>query len=287
MSEEQQNVEHFAFNADIQQLMGLIINTFYTNKEIFLRELISNASDALDKIRYISLTEPVTDTNYKIDIFPDKATNSLILRDTGIGMSKADLINNLGTIAKSGTKAFMEALSQGADISMIGQFGVGFYSAFLVADRVTVISKAHNEDKQWRWESTAGGTFTVIEDDGENLGRGTKIILALKSDNVEFLEERKLKDLVKKHSEFISFPISLQVEKTTEKEISDDEEEEDKKEDDVEIKEDKKDKKKKKIKEVSTELEQLNVNKPIWMKKAEEVTKEEYSSFYKSLTNDW
>jgi len=287
MSEEQQNVEHFAFNADIQQLMGLIINTFYTNKEIFLRELISNASDALDKIRYISLTEPVSDTTYKIDIIPDKATNSLILRDTGIGMSKADLINNLGTIAKSGTKAFMEALSQGADISMIGQFGVGFYSAFLVADRVTVISKAHNEDKQWRWESTAGGTFTVVEDDSENIGRGTKIILALKSDNVEFLEERKLKDLVKKHSEFISFPISLQVEKTTEKEISDDEEEEDKKEDDVEIKEDKKDKKKKKIKEVSTELEQLNVNKPIWMKKAEEVTKEEYSSFYKSLTNDW
>ena len=287
MSEEQQNVEHFAFNADIQQLMGLIINTFYTNKEIFLRELISNASDALDKIRYVSLTEAVSDTTYKIDIIPDKATNSLILRDTGIGMSKADLINNLGTIAKSGTKAFMEALSQGADISMIGQFGVGFYSAFLVADRVTVISKAHNEDKQWRWESTAGGTFTVVEDDSENIGRGTKIILALKSDNVEFLEERKLKDLVKKHSEFISFPISLQVEKTTEKEISDDEEEEDKKEEDVEIKEDKKDKKKKKIKEVSTELEQLNVNKPIWMKKPEEVTKEEYASFYKSLTNDW
>ena len=287
MSEEQQNVEHFAFNADIQQLMGLIINTFYTNKEIFLRELISNASDALDKIRYVSLTEAVTDTNYKIDIIPDKATNSLILRDTGIGMSKADLINNLGTIAKSGTKAFMEALSQGADISMIGQFGVGFYSAFLVADRVTVISKAHGEDKQWRWESTAGGTFTVVEDDSEDLVRGSKIILTLKSDNVEFLEERKLKDLVKKHSEFISFPISLQVEKTTEKEISDDEDEEEKKEDDVEIKEDKKDKKKKKIKEVSTELEQLNVNKPIWMKKAEEVTKEEYSSFYKSLTNDW
>jgi len=270
--------------------MGLIINTFYTNKEIFLRELISNASDALDKIRYRSLTDPDIvgeQKNFKIDIIPDKATNTLILRDTGIGMTKQELITNLGTIAKSGTKAFMEALSQGADISMIGQFGVGFYSAFLVADKVTVISKSPEDDKQWRWESTAGGTFSVVEDDSEPLGRGSKVILAIKSDNVEFLEERKLKDLVKKHSEFISFPISLQVEKTTEKEVSDDEEEEEKKEEGVEITEEKKDKKKKKIKEVSTEFEELNKNKPIWMKKPEEVSKEDYSNFYKSLTNDW
>jgi len=286
----EQSAEHFAFNADIQQLMGLIINTFYTNKEIFLRELISNASDALDKIRYRSLTDPDIvgeQKNFKIDIIPDKATNTLILRDTGIGMTKQELITNLGTIAKSGTKAFMEALSQGADISMIGQFGVGFYSAFLVADRVTVISRSPEDDKQWRWESTAGGTFSVVEDDSEPLGRGSKVILAIKSDNVEFLEERKLKDLVKKHSEFISFPISLQVEKTTEKEVSDDEEEEEKKEEGVEITEEKKDKKKKKIKEVSTEFEELNKNKPIWMKKPEEVSKEDYSNFYKSLTNDW
>ena len=292
MSEAQaQSAEHFAFNADIQQLMGLIINTFYTNKEIFLRELISNASDALDKIRYRSLTDPdlvASEPAFKIDIVPDKTTNTLTLRDTGIGMTKQELITNLGTIAKSGTKAFMEALSQGADISMIGQFGVGFYSAFLVADKVTVISKSPEDEHQWRWESTAGGTFSVVEDDGEKLSRGSKVILSIKSDNVEFLEERKLKDLVKKHSEFISFPISLRVEKTTEKEISDDEDEEEKKEgEEVEIKEEARERKKKKIKEVSTEFEELNKNKPIWMKKAEEVSKEDYASFYKSLTNDW
>jgi len=283
----------FTFSADIQQLMGLIINTFYSNKEIFLRELISNSSDALDKIRYKSIMgHPIDkEPNLHIRIAPDKTNNTLTVSDTGIGMTKQELINNLGTIAKSGTKAFMEALQSGADISMIGQFGVGFYSAFLVADKVTVTSKSDEEEVQYVWESSAGGTFT-IKDDSENpeqLARGTKVVLYMKNDNLEFLEEKTLKEVIKKHSEFISFPIELLVEKTTEKEVSDDEEEAEMKDEnkDVDIKEEKEKEKKKKIKEVTHEWEAINKTKPIWMRKPETITKEEYASFYKSLTNDW
>merc|ERR1719172_416738 len=220
--------------------------------------------------------------NFYIKIMPDKTNNTMTIWDSGIGMTKNELINNLGTIAKSGTKAFMEAMAAGGDISMIGQFGVGFYSAYLVAEKVTVVTKS-NDDEQYIWESAAGGSFTVMKDEEKAHGdikRGTKLILALKEDQSEFLEERRLKDLVKKHSEFIGFPIELYVEKSNEKEVTDSEDEEE-----AEKEEGKK--KTKKVKEVTHDWEQLNKNKPLWMRKAEEVTNEEYAAFYKSLSNDW
>jgi len=285
--------ETFAFQAEINQLMSLIINTFYSNKDIFLRELISNSSDALDKIRYQSITNASAlndNPDMKIKIIPDMKNKTLTISDDGIGMNKEDLVNNLGTIARSGTKNFMEALKEGSDVNMIGQFGVGFYSAYLVAEKVTVRTK-NNDGKAYVWESTAGGSFSIEEYDGE-MNRGTQMICHLKDDMHDYLNESRLRELVKKHSEFINYPIELYTERTEEEEVTDDEDDDDDendkpKIDDVEEGEEDKKKKTKKVTKTVNEFKELNTVKPIWTRPESEISSEDYTSFYKSLSNDF
>jgi len=301
--------EQFQFQADVNKLMDIIINSLYSKKEIFLRELISNGSDALDKVRFMSLTDASMlgegDTaKLEMKLIADKEAKTLTLIDRGCGMSKEDLINQLGTVAQSGTSSFIEAFSEGADVNLIGQFGVGFYSVYLVADNVQVHSKSNDDEKQWVWESSADSTFAVYEDEGEDLGRGTKIVLTLKEDCLEFLEEERLKGLIKRYSEFINFPIYLYTTKEEEEEVpieegddsEEDDEEDDEEEDgeddeeieDAEEEEEEDEKPKtKKVKKTVNEFELINDAKALWTRNPGDITDDEYKSFYQSLTKDF
>ncbi|KAI5655965.1 hypothetical protein M9H77_24758 [Catharanthus roseus] len=300
------DAEKFEFQAEVSRLMDIIINSLYSNKDIFLRELISNASDALDKIRFLALTDKEIlgegDTaKLEIQIKLDKEKKILSIRDRGIGMTKEDLIKNLGTIAKSGTSAFVEKMQTSGDLNLIGQFGVGFYSVYLVADYVEVISK-HNDDKQYIWESKADGAFAISEDVwNEPLGRGTEIRLHLRDEAQEYLDEFKLKELVKRYSEFINFPIYLWASKEVEVEVPAEEDDssgdednksessssEEGEEEETEKEEDEKKPKTKKVKETTYEWELLNDMKAIWLRNPKDVTDDEYTKFYHSLAKDF
>ncbi|XP_035257320.1 endoplasmin isoform X2 [Anguilla anguilla] len=300
VKEIREKAEKHVFQAEVNRMMKLIINSLYKNKEIFLRELISNASDALDKIRLLSLTNDdalAGNEELTVKIKSDKDKNMLHITDTGIGMTKEDLVNNLGTIAKSGTSEFLSKMTemQTEDQStseLIGQFGVGFYSAFLVADRVIVTSK-HNNGTQHIWESDSN-EFSVIEDPrGDTLGRGTTITLVMKEEATDFLELETIKNLVKKYSQFINFPIYVWSSKTeTVEEPIDEEEAEAEKdeaaEDEAEVEEEEeKDKPKtKKVEKTVWDWELMNDIKPIWQRPAKEVEEDEYKAFYKTFSRD-
>jgi len=306
MKQLRDKAEKHAFQAEVNRMMKLIINSLYRNKEIFLRELISNASDALDKIRLLSLTDKSVmeaTSELSIKIKADKDNHMLSITDTGIGMTKADLVNNLGTIAKSGTADFLNKLQDAASSTefsdLIGQFGVGFYSAFLVADKVIVTTK-HNDDVQYIWESDSN-SYSIVEDPrGNTLKRGTTISLVLKEEAYDFLEQDTVRELIKKYSQFINFNIYLWGSKTetVEEPIDDDEEEEDvaEKEDktteddeDGTVEEEKEEEKKPKTKKVDKttwDWELCNESKPIWTRKPAEIEEDEYDEFYKSITKD-
>merc|ERR1719183_2765566 len=217
-SDEEQG-EKFGFQAEVSKLLDIIINALYTNRNIFLREVISNASDALDKIRFLYLTAPKEPKNdageepkMDIRIKIDKENRLLTIQDGGIGMTKDDLVNHLGSLGASGTKNFVEKLKESNDANFIGQFGVGFYSVFLVADEVKVSSKSDDSDTQWVWKSKADGEFYIYEDPrGNTLGRGTELELLVKKDAEEYLDTDKIKEIATKYSEFIQFPIFLRV----------------------------------------------------------------------------
>ena len=308
------------FQAEVSRLMDIIINSLYSNKDIFLRELISNGSDSLDKIRFLSLTDESVlgsgeEANLDIRIKVDKENGVLSIRDRGVGMTKAELKENLGTIAKSGTSAFLEQMQKGGDMNLIGQFGVGFYSVYLVADFVEVRSKHNSEDKQWIWESKADGAFAISEDEGEPLGRGVEINIYLKEEAQEYLEEDKLKELVEKYSEFINFPIYLWNSEEVEEDVplsdeelaeqaakaesgeedeedleetdeDDESEENDEDDDEVEDEDEEELPQTKTVKKTVWDWKTVNDNKAIWLRSSTEVEDDEYTKFYKALSKD-
>jgi len=304
--------ETFEFQAEVNRLMDIIINSLYKNKDIFLRELISNGSDALDKIRFMAVSDETALDSKKeleIKISFDKDARTLTITDSGIGMTKADLVANLGTVAKSGTTNFVEALSgDGADLSLIGQFGVGFYSVYLVADKVRVASK-NNADDQYIWESTADSSFSIAKDPrGNTLGRGSEITLYLKEDAGEFLDQDRLEELIKRYSEFITFPISLYKSKTETVEIDDDDDDDEDEEDASEDGDDDKDESEDEDEDLEVEDEddeddgddepktetvttwswdRVNVQAAIWSRDTKEVDDGEYKEFYKSISKDY
>jgi heat shock protein beta len=300
--------EHFQYEAEVSNLLNIIVNSLYSSKEIFLRELISNASDALDKIRFLSLSDPNVlgegdDAKMEIMITFDKDAKTLTIRDRGIGMTKEELMKNLGTIAQSGSRSFIKQMTEknAGDVELIGQFGVGFYSAYLVADTVTVTSKSPNSDTQYVWTSDGKGGYSIAEDPrGNTLGHGTSITLHLMDDMLEFADENKLKTLVKKYSEFINFDILLAVTKyrnvpveseedDIEEAAADASENEDSEEEDIEDVDEAEDGANnvpETRSEQYKEFELINANKPIWMKSPKSVSDEEYDKFYESLTWD-
>ena len=258
-----ESTEKHAFQADVNQVLSLVVNSLYTHKEVFLREVISNASDALDQLSFRALTDPSAmgeDKELRIELLPDEAGKTLTIRDNGVGMDHDALVKNLGTIAHSGTKRLLESLSgdERRDLRLIGQFGVGFYSAFLVAERVEVITRAAGGESAWKWESAADGEFTVTP--AERAGRGTDVVLHLKSGESDFLRDWSIRELVRKYSDFVRHPIRLRVVKKAEGD--------------------------EKAEPVAT-WDQVNQANALWTRPKAEVTKEQYDEFYKHLTHDW
>jgi len=288
--------ETFQYQAEVSRLMDLIVNSLYSSKEIFLRELVSNASDALDKARFDSLTNGVAVDGLEIKIRADAEAKTLTIEDTGIGMTKSDIIEILGTIASSGTSKFMDMLKekgQGEGSNLIGQFGVGFYSAFLVAQTVTVITKNNNDDTTWQWQADQGSDGFTVKEADEKLERGTKIILTLKEDSGEFADNMKLKNLVKTYSEFITFPIKVWTETQVPEEVVNVEATAaaQKVKDEAAEKEGKEPEKVKDVMKTNfndlKQYEVANESKPLWVRPPKEVTDEEYNDFFKATFKEF